>query len=139
MRPRLQVLDPSVVERVVDDALATLARHGTLIEDPHARERLAALGLPAGDDNRVRFPRAVVEKAHLRPRSVEDCVREAIRGAIERYGDLRDDAFLSARQDNLESIHHHTVVAERFGLLGELRGGTDVARPTTMREWLSAA
>jgi GTP cyclohydrolase IV len=82
---------------------------------------------------------AVVEKAHLRPRSVEDCVREAIRGAIERYGDLRDDAFLSARQDNLESIHHHTVVAERFGLLGELRGGTDVARPTTMREWLSAA
>jgi GTP cyclohydrolase IV len=82
---------------------------------------------------------AVVEKAHLRPRSVEDCVREAIRGAIERYGDLRDDAFLSARQDNLESIHHHTVVAERFGLLGELRDGSDVARPTTMREWLSAA
>jgi len=82
---------------------------------------------------------AVVERAHLRPRSVEDCVREAIRGAIERYGDLRDDAFVSARQENLESIHHHTVVAERFGLLGELRGGTGVARPTTMREWLSAA
>src|SRR6185436_12025797 len=32
---------------------------------------------------------AVVEKAHRRPRFVEDCVDEAIRGALERYGDLR--------------------------------------------------
>jgi GTP cyclohydrolase-4 len=81
----------------------------------------------------------VVEKAHRRPRFVEDCVDEAIRGAIERYGDLRDDVFLSARQENVESIHQHNVVAERFGLLGELRGGSHVARPTTMREWLSGA
>ena len=64
---------------------------------------------------------AVVEKAHRRPRFVEDCVREAIRGTIERFGDLRDDAFVSARQENLETIHQHNVVAERFGLLGELR------------------
>jgi GTP cyclohydrolase I/GTP cyclohydrolase-4 len=81
---------------------------------------------------------AVVEKAHGRPRFVEDCVREAIRGALERYGDLGDNAFLSARQENLESIHQHSVVAERFGLFGELRAGAHVARPTTMREWLSA-
>jgi GTP cyclohydrolase-4 len=80
---------------------------------------------------------AVVEKAHRRPRFVEDCVDEAIRGALERYGDLRDDAFLSARQENFESIHQHSVVAERFGLLGELRRDR-VARYTTMREWLSA-
>jgi GTP cyclohydrolase IV len=80
----------------------------------------------------------VVEKAHRRPRFVEDCVDEAIRGAIERYGGLRDDVFLSARQENVESIHQHNVVAERFGLLGELRGGGHVLRPTTMREWLSA-
>jgi GTP cyclohydrolase IV len=78
---------------------------------------------------------AVVEKAHRRPRFVEDCVREAIRGAIERYGDLRDDVFVSARQENLESIHQHSVVAERFGLLGELRRD-GVARYTTLREWL---
>ena len=64
---------------------------------------------------------AVVEKAARRPRFVEDCVREAIRGAIERFGDLRDDAFVSARQENLETIHQHSVVAERSGLLGELR------------------
>ena len=85
---------------------------------------------------------AVVEKAHRRPRFVEDCVREAIRGTIERYGGLRDDAFVSARQDNFESIHQHNVVAERFGLLGDLRreidAGERVAHHTTMREWLDA-
>jgi GTP cyclohydrolase I/GTP cyclohydrolase-4 len=80
---------------------------------------------------------AVVEKAHRRPRFVEDCVNEAVRGALARYPDMPDDAFLSARQENFESIHQHDVVAERFGLLGELRrdGG---GRFTTLREWLSA-
>jgi GTP cyclohydrolase IV len=86
---------------------------------------------------------AVVEKAHRRPRFVEDCVREAIRGAIERFDGLSDDAFLSARQENLETIHQHNVVAERFGLLGELRSELDaghhVAHHTSMREWLDAA
>jgi GTP cyclohydrolase IV len=86
---------------------------------------------------------AVVEKAHRRPRFVEDCVREAIRGAIEHFDSLRDDAFMSARQENLETIHQHNVVAERFGLLGELRreldAGQHVAHHTTMREWLDAA
>jgi GTP cyclohydrolase IV len=86
---------------------------------------------------------AVVEKAHRNPRFVEDCVREAIRGAIKRFDGLRDDAFVLARQENLETIHQHNVVAERFGLLGELRReldvGEHVARHTSMREWLSAA
>jgi len=85
----------------------------------------------------------LVEKAARRPRFVEDCVREAIRGAIERFGGLRDDAFVSARQENLETIHQHNVVAERSGLLGELRrefdAGQHVAHHTTMREWLEAA
>jgi GTP cyclohydrolase-4 len=85
----------------------------------------------------------VVEKAARRPRSVEDCVREAVRGAIERFDGLRDDAFVSARQENLETIHPHTVVAERFGLLRELRREVDTGEPlahhTTIREWLDAA
>jgi GTP cyclohydrolase IV len=85
---------------------------------------------------------AVVEKAARRPRFVEDCVREAIRGVIEHFGGLRDDVFVSARQENLETIHQHNVVAERFGLLGELRrelsDGAHVAHHTTMREWLDA-
>jgi GTP cyclohydrolase-4 len=86
---------------------------------------------------------AVVEKAHRRPRFVEDCVRVAIRSVIERFDGLRDDAFVWSRQENLETIHQHNVVAERFGLLGELRGeldsGRHVAHHTTMREWLDAA
>ena len=86
---------------------------------------------------------AVVEKAHRRPRFVEDCVREMIRGVIERLSDLGDDTFISARQENLETIHQHNVVAERFGLLGELRhelsSGEHLAHHTSMREWLDEA
>ena len=37
------------------------------------------------------------------------------------YPELSDEHFVSARQENLETIHQHNVVAERFGLLGELR------------------
>jgi GTP cyclohydrolase I/GTP cyclohydrolase-4 len=86
---------------------------------------------------------AVVEKAHRRPRFVEDCVREMIAGVIARFGDLKDSTFVSARQENLETIHQHNVVAERFGLLGELRhelaSGEHLAHHTSMREWLDAA
>jgi GTP cyclohydrolase IV len=83
---------------------------------------------------------AVVEKAHRRPRFVEDCVREMIGGVVRRFGALGDSSFVSARQENLETIHQHNVVAERFGMLGELRhelrSGEHVAHHTSMREWL---
>ncbi|HEV2769553.1 MAG TPA: GTP cyclohydrolase, FolE2/MptA family, partial [Solirubrobacteraceae bacterium] len=86
---------------------------------------------------------SVVEKAHRRPRFVEDCVREMIGGVVERLNFLDDDAFVSARQQNLETIHQHDVVAERFGLLGELRHELDTAEHaahhTSLREWLDAA
>ena len=48
-------------------------------------------------------------------------MREMIGGVVERFGDLATTHFVSARQENLETIHQHNVVAERFGLLGELR------------------
>jgi GTP cyclohydrolase I/GTP cyclohydrolase-4 len=63
----------------------------------------------------------VVEKAHRRPRFVEDSVREMIRGVIERLPDLPDDAFVHARQANFETIHAHDVDADRWGLLGTMR------------------
>jgi GTP cyclohydrolase IV len=82
----------------------------------------------------------VVEKAHLQPRFVEDCVREMVRMATERFGALGPDAFVSARQENLETIHKHNVVAERHGLMGELLQelgtGERQAHHATMREWL---
>jgi GTP cyclohydrolase IV len=85
----------------------------------------------------------VVEKAHRHPRFVEDCVREMLRQAVERFGHLDPGAFLMARQENLETIHQHRVVAERHGLLGELslELGSDehVPHHVTMREWLEGA
>jgi GTP cyclohydrolase I/GTP cyclohydrolase-4 len=86
---------------------------------------------------------AVVEKAHRRPRFVEDCVREMIGGVVAVFPGLGDDSFVSARQENLESIHQHNVTAERFGLLGELRaelaGGEPSRHHVSMREWLDGA
>jgi GTP cyclohydrolase IV len=85
---------------------------------------------------------AVVEKAHRRPRFVEDCVREMVRGVIESFPDLADAAFIDARQVNLETIHQHNVVAERFGTLEEIRRELHTGRAspshTTRREWLDA-
>jgi GTP cyclohydrolase IV len=85
---------------------------------------------------------AVVEKAHRRPRFVEDCVREMVRGTLSSLPALADDVFVLARQENLETIHQHNVVAERYGLVGELRAeldsGSHSRRHVTMREWLES-
>ncbi len=85
---------------------------------------------------------AVVVKAHEQPRFVEDCVREMVRQVVEGYPDLPAEAFVMARQENLETIHRHNVVAERYGTLAELRAeladGTQQSRHQTMREWLEA-
>ena len=85
----------------------------------------------------------VVEKAHRRPRFVEDCVREMIRGVVDAFPALDDAAFVEARQVNLETIHQHNVVAERFGTLGEIReelqhGDRHRRIHTTRRAWLDA-
>ncbi|MCW3020064.1 MAG: cyclohydrolase FolE2 [Solirubrobacterales bacterium] len=84
----------------------------------------------------------VVEKAHRRPRFVEDCVREMIAGVVRAFGELDGESFVSARQENLETIHQHNVVAERHGLLSELRAeielGAPIAHQTTLEEWLDA-
>jgi GTP cyclohydrolase I/GTP cyclohydrolase-4 len=84
----------------------------------------------------------VVEKAHRRPRFVEDCVREMIRGVIETLSTLPDSAFISARQENLETIHQHDVIAERFGTMGEIRRELETGDPspvhTSRRAWLDA-
>jgi GTP cyclohydrolase-4 len=84
--------------------------------------------------------RAVVEKAHRRPRFVEDCVREMVGGLVSAYPELDAEAFVLARQENLETIHQHNVVAERYGLLSEIRAelaeGEHSRRHVTMREWL---
>ncbi len=85
---------------------------------------------------------AVVAKAHSQPRFVEDCVREMVRRVVEDYPEMPGEAFVMARQENLETIHRHNVVAERYGTLDDLRAelasGEHQRRHTTMREWLEA-
>src|SRR5215208_1504818 len=83
----------------------------------------------------------VVEHAHLQPRFVEDSVRLALQGTLDAYPGLDDSDFLFSRQVNLETIHTHDVVAERFGTVGELRGelrGASIARHTQLSDWLAA-
>jgi GTP cyclohydrolase IV len=84
----------------------------------------------------------VVEKAHRRPRFVEDCVREMLAGVLRELPDLDGSTFISARQENLETIHQHNVVAERHCLLSELRteieSGAPASHQTTLEEWLNA-
>ena len=80
-------------------------------------------------------PPAPAVRRGLRARGDPRCDRSASTS-------LRDDAFISSRQENLETIRLHSVVAERSGLVGELRGelagGRPAAHHTTMREWLDA-
>jgi GTP cyclohydrolase I/GTP cyclohydrolase-4 len=82
----------------------------------------------------------VVEHAHLQPRFVEDSVRVAIRELLESKPTLDDADFVLSRQVNLETIHDHDVVAERWGTVAEIRreldGGEPSARQTTLEDWL---
>ena len=84
----------------------------------------------------------VVEHAHLQPRFVEDSVRLALKGVIERYPSLDDADFLLSRQVNLETIHAHDVLAERHGTVGELRAelasGEPQTRHTELSSWLAS-
>ena len=85
----------------------------------------------------------VVEHAHLQPRFVEDSVRLALRATLDTFPDLDDGDFLYSRQVNLETIHDHDVVAERYGTVGELRAelteGAPLERHTELREWLRSS
>jgi GTP cyclohydrolase-4 len=82
----------------------------------------------------------VVAKAHRHPRFVEDAVREMIYAVVEQFPNLPDEAFVLARQVNLETIHKHDVLGERSGTVGELRreldGDDSVSPHTTLDSWL---
>jgi GTP cyclohydrolase I/GTP cyclohydrolase-4 len=84
----------------------------------------------------------VVEHAHLQPRFVEDSVRLALKGVVDRYPSLDDEDFLYSRQVNLETIHAHDVLAERHGTVAEIRAelatGEPQARHTDLASWLAA-
>jgi GTP cyclohydrolase-4 len=63
----------------------------------------------------------VVARAHNNPKFVEDCVRTMAQKVVETFVDLPDDASVTLKQINEESIHQHNAFAERVATLGELR------------------
>jgi GTP cyclohydrolase IV len=158
-RERLETQEgfsPEQIERIL--AQVPVATHnqrglGTLqigcLEDCHAEiDAKTLLGIVEGSMSSEIYELMkrtdeveVVEKAHRRPRFVEDCVREMVAGVVQVFPQLDDRSFISARQENLETIHRHNVVAERHSLLGELRGelssGSPAPRQTTLEEWLN--
>ena len=63
----------------------------------------------------------VVKRAHSNPKFVEDCVRTMAQKLVEAFTDLPDDAAVTLKQINEESIHQHNAFAERTANMGELR------------------
>jgi trimethylamine--corrinoid protein Co-methyltransferase len=63
MRPSLNILEPELIERIVDEAMRVLGSHGMEIRGAELRRRLLEGGLPQRADGRILFPRDVVEAA----------------------------------------------------------------------------
>ena len=71
MRPTLRVLEPQLIERILDEAKRVLATTGMEIRGAEMRRRLQAAGLPMdARGERLLFPREIVEQAiRTAPRS----------------------------------------------------------------------
>jgi len=63
----------------------------------------------------------VVQTAHKNPKFVEDCVRTMAHNVVKEFKDFPDDAIVTIKQINEESIHRHNAFAERVATIGELR------------------
>jgi GTP cyclohydrolase-4 len=61
-------------------------------------------------------------QSHQDAKFVEDCVRAMAEGVVEEFPDLSDEAVITMKQSNDESIHQHNAHAERVAELGTLRG-----------------
>jgi GTP cyclohydrolase-4 len=70
----------------------------------------------------------VVKRAHSNPKFVEDCVRTMAQKLVEAFSDLPDDAAVTLKQINEESIHQHNAFAERTAKMGELRAELAMVR-----------
>ncbi len=63
MRPRIQLLDNSLIQQILAEAGRILAEIGMEVRGPALRQRLLDAGLPQTDDGRILFPPDVVERA----------------------------------------------------------------------------
>ena len=63
----------------------------------------------------------VVQRAHNNPKFVEDCVRTMAKNVVKEFPTLPNEAIVTIKQVNEESIHRHNAFAERVATLGDLR------------------
>ncbi len=64
MRPRLEILETSLIDRIVDEALSILETRGVLVDHVPSFDRLREGGLSGDSESqRITFPRAAVEAA----------------------------------------------------------------------------
>lgn len=64
MRPTLQVIDDSLITRIIDEAKQILAEIGIEVRGPQLKARLLAHGLPTDQSGkRILFPSAIVDAA----------------------------------------------------------------------------
>ncbi len=63
----------------------------------------------------------VVQTAHNNPKFVEDCVRTMAKNVVKAFEHLPNEAIVTIKQINEESIHRHNAFAERVAKIGDLR------------------
>ncbi|MEF8883309.1 MAG: GTP cyclohydrolase MptA [Halapricum sp.] len=61
-------------------------------------------------------------QSHSDAKFVEDCVRSMAEGIVDTYPNLDDDAIVTMKQSNDESIHQHNAHAERVATFADLKG-----------------
>ena len=59
-------------------------------------------------------------ESHKDAKFVEDCVRSMAEGVVREFPDLPEDAVVTMKQSNDESIHEHNAHAERVAEFGQL-------------------
>ncbi|MBS3760520.1 GTP cyclohydrolase MptA [Halodesulfurarchaeum sp.] len=61
-------------------------------------------------------------QAHVNARFVEDCVRSMAEQVVDTCDAVDDNAIITMKQENEESIHQHDAHAERIATMADLRG-----------------
>ena len=116
--------------------------HGTRSGCRDARRSRRALDVRAGFRAAEAPGRAVRRRACAPAAPIRGGLRARRDQEPSRRGPgLADNDFVLSRQLNLETIHAHDVLAERWGTVGELRTeirGAGGERQTTLADWLTS-
>jgi GTP cyclohydrolase-4 len=137
-RARETLRDLGVGDDVVDEFLSTVPQPGHS-QRGHATLTVESEGAPEVDLNELiavardsmsariynlaKRPDEdhMTYEAHADAKFVEDCVRAMAEGVVDRFPDLPDDAVVTMKQSNDESIHQHNAHAERVAEVGTVR------------------